>query len=220
MTKEAQIIPFGKYKGQPLEVLQNDKQYVEWLRNQSWFIQNHPTINTLIINNFSEATDSPEHNRLQARFLDDYFCQKFFEKCLLPYVRLESSCKGAFDGHYRHDVYLDHRFKNCDFEVNNIDVGFYYEYTNYVMKTEITYELGKQINNFGYASKSYSKECLELKPCIGDDYPSILRKILADKKCDYCVAETYTGTGATKEQVIEIFKRARIKLIFLPDIGL
>ena len=31
------LVPFGKYRGQPVEVLNNDPDYVEWLRGQSWF---------------------------------------------------------------------------------------------------------------------------------------------------------------------------------------
>jgi hypothetical protein len=67
------IVPFGKYRGQPIEVLQADPDYVEWLRTQDWFSQKYPTINTLIINHFGEPDETPEHNALQARFLDDAF---------------------------------------------------------------------------------------------------------------------------------------------------
>ena len=30
----SELIPFGKYKGQPVEVLAQDKGYVEWLTAQ------------------------------------------------------------------------------------------------------------------------------------------------------------------------------------------
>jgi len=29
---QTNIVPFGKYKGQPVEVLQQDIQYLEWIR--------------------------------------------------------------------------------------------------------------------------------------------------------------------------------------------
>jgi hypothetical protein len=32
-----EIIPFGKYKGQPIEALAGDPQYVAWLLQQDWF---------------------------------------------------------------------------------------------------------------------------------------------------------------------------------------
>jgi hypothetical protein len=33
----SELIPFGKYKGQPVEVLAQDKQNAEWLTAQPWF---------------------------------------------------------------------------------------------------------------------------------------------------------------------------------------
>jgi hypothetical protein len=33
----ADLIPFGKYKGQPLEAIQSDKQYIDWLLAWGWF---------------------------------------------------------------------------------------------------------------------------------------------------------------------------------------
>lgn len=29
-----QLVPFGKYKGQPMEVMQMDKKYCDWLSNR------------------------------------------------------------------------------------------------------------------------------------------------------------------------------------------
>lgn len=71
------IVPFGKYKGQPIEVLAQDPQYVEWMVGQGWFKDKYPQFYTVIINNFSEPDETPEHNALQARFLDDEFCFRF-----------------------------------------------------------------------------------------------------------------------------------------------
>lgn len=32
-----EVFPFGKYKGQPVEVVAADTSYVEWLTGQQWF---------------------------------------------------------------------------------------------------------------------------------------------------------------------------------------
>jgi hypothetical protein len=72
--KTGEIIPFGKYKGQPAEVLVGDPQYVAWLEAQGWFRAKFPGLHTLIVNNFAEPFETPEHNRLQARLLDRDFC--------------------------------------------------------------------------------------------------------------------------------------------------
>lgn len=70
MSDPHRIIPFGKYKGQPVEVLAADRQYLEWLQAQPWFPERFPAMHTLIVNNFGEPEFTPEHNRLQLEFLD------------------------------------------------------------------------------------------------------------------------------------------------------
>ena len=72
-----ELIPFGKYKGQPLEVLMTDEKYLEWLSNQEWFRTTYPIIyKTVVINHFNEPQDTPEHNQLQAKFLNKDFILK------------------------------------------------------------------------------------------------------------------------------------------------
>lgn len=82
MADKPNIIPFGKYKGQPIEVLSQDPQYLEWLQSQDWFKQRYGNINTLIINNFREPSDTPEHNKMQAMFTDKKFIGKFITHVL------------------------------------------------------------------------------------------------------------------------------------------
>lgn len=69
------IIPIGKYKGQRVEVLQSDPSYADWLTAQAWFRERYAGLFQIIVNNFREPAETPEHNRLQARFLDPAFCQ-------------------------------------------------------------------------------------------------------------------------------------------------
>src|SRR4029453_16186290 len=70
---ENSLVPFGKYKGQPVEVIAEDRQDCDWLLEQTWFVQRYPQLHTLVINNFGEPTETPEHNALQIRFLDETF---------------------------------------------------------------------------------------------------------------------------------------------------
>jgi len=67
---ENNIIPFGKYKGQTLAVLAQDQQYLDWIMTQGWIVEKYPQINTLIINNFREPSETPAHNKIQGLFLD------------------------------------------------------------------------------------------------------------------------------------------------------
>jgi len=73
-TPKAEIVPFGKYKGQPVEVLLADDGYRDWLMSQDWFRARFGNIYQTIINYGAEPQDTPEHNEMQAAFLDDERC--------------------------------------------------------------------------------------------------------------------------------------------------
>lgn len=76
------LIPFGKYRGQPIEALAGDQQYADWLAAQPWFRERHPSLYTIIINNFTVAADTPEHNKLQARLLDEKFTTRLINSAV------------------------------------------------------------------------------------------------------------------------------------------
>lgn len=101
-TMSDEIIPFGKYKGQPLEAIQSDKSYLDWLLAQSWFKEKHQDMYTIIINNFQEPADTPLHNAMQIKFLNADYVIDFLNK---PDVSL---------GHYR--------VSELQFEVDGWDV--------------------------------------------------------------------------------------------------
>jgi hypothetical protein len=70
-----ELIPFGKYKGQPLEAIKHDKQYLDWLSTQDWFREKYANVyQQIIVNNFTEPADTPEHNKMQAKFLNEDYC--------------------------------------------------------------------------------------------------------------------------------------------------
>lgn len=73
MTK---IVPFGKYKGQPAEVMAADRDYCDWLMAQPWFAERFRDVYNIVINYGGEPEETPEHNALQARFLDEEFCNR------------------------------------------------------------------------------------------------------------------------------------------------
>ena len=57
-----EIVPFGKYKGRPIEAMAQDQKYVEWLTAQPWFRERFANIYTLIVNNFQEPTETPQQS--------------------------------------------------------------------------------------------------------------------------------------------------------------
>jgi hypothetical protein len=103
-----ELVPFGKYKGQPLDVLRQDSQYMDWMMAQPWFKERYPKHYSIIINNFAEPSETPEHNAMQAMFLDDALCRRLVS--ILLAARGESQ--------YDHQ---DSRI-NVEFEVQGFDV--------------------------------------------------------------------------------------------------
>ena len=71
--KKTTPVPFGKYKGQPIETLLSDQPYLDWLTSQDWFRQKYQNIYAVIINYPGKPVETPDHNRMQVKFLSrDY----------------------------------------------------------------------------------------------------------------------------------------------------
>lgn len=175
-----EIIPFGKYKGQPVDVLMNDKPYLEWLQGQEWFTSRYQNINTLIINNFREPTETPEHNKLQALFLDGKFLYQFVD-------HLKSKYANQFC------------FELKD-EESNQWVQYKYgdkEWTE-IMEAKIAFE-EKGIDVVWGRHLS-----IEIKPILSHDYPAVLRQ-MKNQGCNVLFIETFSAEGLTIEQVRKIF---------------
>jgi uncharacterized protein (DUF3820 family) len=68
------LVPFGKYKGQPITTLLNDTKYLEWCKQQEWF-KKFPIVYNICVNqtivNHNGNSKTPEHNRIQNLFLEE-----------------------------------------------------------------------------------------------------------------------------------------------------
>lgn len=192
------IVPFGKYKGQPMEILANDPSYVEWLNGQGWVKDKYPQFYTVIINNFQEPSDTPEHNALQALFLDDEFCIRFVNAVMPSVDASETTSCHTFLLHSIHKKY---------FEVDGIDVL-------------LTYRTWGFYDSWGKHPYSYHPSCkIEIKPSIGDDFPSVLRQAQRMKNGTRCVVfRDFVGTSVTLEQVRAMFKHSGVLLFSLDEI--
>jgi hypothetical protein len=123
------LIPFGKYKGQPLEVMAQDQQYMEWIQQQGWLAEKYPQINTLIINNFKEPSETPDHNKIQGMFLD----MDFISKLVVLYLNKINS-KAVIK-----------KISPPKFEIDGIDASFtvtYYNNVDIFFRIEIKPGLG------------------------------------------------------------------------------
>ena len=78
---ELPIVPFGKYKGQPITTLISDTPYFEWCK-QHEMLKKYPIIYNICVNQTITTSNSktPEHNKLQNYFLDTNNQQKLLSK--------------------------------------------------------------------------------------------------------------------------------------------
>ena len=100
---DSKIVPFGKYQGRSVEELVADDSYVRWLTAQDWFRTRHATLYQIVINKGTEPTETPEHNAIQVRFLDDAFCVALVESvvgtCSSYALELRWSNEDKIDAH-------------------------------------------------------------------------------------------------------------------------
>lgn len=240
------IIPFGKHKGKPIEILASDKQYMDWLLGQSWFKERHINLYNIVINNFREPVDTPEHNKIQIKFLKHEYHVKL---AFLVNPRLfgqnskqiNSAMLDLLDSKEKFvsDHFIDAltkpdaerefglysrqllKFSKPVFE--NVDVCF-----------TLWYGINFFYNNSYHAGLSEFRQevCstywIEIKPTISDDFPAVLRQMKASmpvEKSDWrrdrffvLLVREYTGTSATKEEFVEYFNTQGYKVVFLDDL--
>jgi len=71
-----ELVPFGKYKGQPIAKLLSDSKYCDWLKNQPDMTVKYPIVYNFILGiNPKDDQPTPEHNKLQNKFLDRGFIE-------------------------------------------------------------------------------------------------------------------------------------------------
>jgi hypothetical protein len=79
----SEIVPFGKYKNQPLETLLAHQSYLEWVSGQPGIMAmlqgKYPALFNVITVGAPQTDDTPEHNKMQALFLDRDFQHAFLQ---------------------------------------------------------------------------------------------------------------------------------------------
>lgn len=233
-------IPFGKYKGKPIEALRADPSYVQWLTAQDWVRQRFPNLLQVIVNNFGEPSETPEHNRLQTRFLDNEFGIAALVLCGLWWIetprgllvnranRIREGLKWARGWELRSQEkeLVDAEKYLAEFDANPpqkpypISVTQKFEVRGWDVQLEATLDL----RTSGIIEQGIV--FIEIKPALGDDYPAVLRQMkanyidwLPDNRPHYAlVLEQFTGSGATLDQVRAIFKTAGFPIVTVAEI--
>lgn len=74
-----QVVPFGKYKSQPYEVLLTDASYAMYLLSSMYakLQRQYPMLLAFLVGRYGLPDSTPEHNRLQNHFLDEPFAIRF-----------------------------------------------------------------------------------------------------------------------------------------------
>jgi len=201
------IFPLKKYKDQPMEVVLQDRNYCEWLAAQSWFREKFKPYYQIIINNFGEPGETPEHNALQARFLDDRFCLALGNLCkwklmnknacirnLGKAIRLAKELNPQNDYEYNKNLKRMEEISEMREDMNESIIEWEGKELMdgepfFKMKTIFEQDWWDVIIK---TDDTYCKnECIiwkdcdinfwkiavEIKPLVGDDYPEILRKM-------------------------------------------
>ena len=203
------LVPFGKYRGQPVEVMAQDEAYVDWLLGQEWVKARYQNIYNVIINNFQAPSETPEHNIAQASFLDVAYCLRFL--------------RAAWPNLYRVDV---PRIEHVSMESCGADVRLVIHYkTEFVLTEE---EYAKKSSYYWGSTKpgrhEYNERIeayVEIKPSLGDDYPAVLRQIKNSKAYKSPSSErvvallvgTYSGS-ITREMLEAYFMGDQIRVVF------
>ena len=186
------IVPFGKYRGQPVAVMLADRPYCEWALAQPGIRERYPTFVTIVVGGGrSPNALTPEHNKLQLLFRD-------------PVTRVEVSI-GILDSDeihnaamwlWEHGALKDPRAlyarpygaDRVEFEVDGWDVHLDWR---------------------GWLPCNFA---IELKPQVGDDYPAILRTMKMRKPGGRraLIIDYFEAERATLDDVKWMFAQSRI----------
>jgi hypothetical protein len=245
MSDNNKLIPFGKYKGQPIEVLAEDKQYADWIVAQPWFRERYGNLYAVIINNFCEPSETPDHNALQARFLDDDFRLKFSSIAVprlwwftasngemakkacdwilskigpshIDKVHAYPGCKfHSFDQRRFSPIKNDLLFKQSGvtFESESVDA-------QWAIYAGIEVVIDRVRNESWWHSDGFTIAkilSVEIKPEVGDDYPSILRQMRSNGST-FLFTRSYVGSGVDQPTFIQFMDSQGIRVIFESEV--
>lgn len=174
-TQTLPLVPFGKYKGQPITTLLNDTKYLEWCKQQEWF-QKFPIVYNICVNQTittnNQNSKTPEHNKLQNLFLDEENQVKLLN------IVFGVNPGAIFKKHFK-KLILDEDFINCfgKIEIPQINrslkkskivfedkynwdfILYYNDYQDITLKTK-TNDIKKPSSYFVLETENYSKRHL------------------------------------------------------------
>ncbi len=270
------IVPFGKYKGQPIEVLQADEEYSEWLAAQQWFRERFTDLFRALTASHNQ-TDTPEHNKMQARFLEDGFRhalirllfdlnavsfhtrRNHYESGVIELLRKSIPDAPPLSGadrffseriawqrqwadlivvlNGRKEPFSDFIEKIKKFLPNFRAPRWNEHPADFVLKSAAEFEFygSDLLITWSWSVPAEGSSdigtalLVELKPTLGDDFPAVLREIKThiqfagkhkyERPRAVLIVGTYSGEGATWDQVKGIFQASGITTVFESEIS-
>lgn len=220
-----------------------------------------PQVKTLIVNNFKEAEDTPDHNRLQGMFLDECFCLKignmlitenkkreyfneYLERFELvknyaadyieKYKLKDPNYKKEWDLEYSYICnlepydYVEPHIEDLGFERDGADVKFTYKLENNdlihempngesIMISDVSHDYFRNKKYYGESIIFCNWVKVEIKPSVGDDFPSIMRQMKSNE-CDVLFYSEYKGIGISEENMRKMMKLEHIDTIRLDEV--
>ncbi len=198
------IVPFGKYKGKPVEVLISDEKYLEWCEQQPALVTRYKSVFEAIKNLIGTSDFTPEHNQLQARFLED---EDLLKKIFTKVTQLFSWPNGFEAAKFTYTkLVFEPTFNHVSF-----DLAICFN-----IHSETIFSDGT-----AYKNSHNAAIFMELKPVIGDDYPKILRKASLARKNNLdlvCVYTDFYNGSVNIETVRKMFLSNNIVFLIGADL--
>lgn len=195
--KSTMLVPFGKYKGQPVEVLAQDEQYLEWLSAQDWFKEKYQNIYAIIINNFNTPSDTPEHNKIQVRFLNDDYRFK------IAFLLASGKARRSLDFE-----------TSVDFEVDGLDVLINTSHNCFEKAIDIYIEIKPTVGDDYPAILRQIRNSGAYRKYQDGDFGTGADRINGIKFC--LLIDDYSGSIG-REALKEYFSVAAIRVLFVSD---
>jgi hypothetical protein len=206
ISADADVAPFGKYKGKHINEFIRDTAYINWLIQQTSLPMRYPEFYEILSKYIKHSLYPPERNAVQAKFVSKELCQILFHHLFSEsYAKNTQHRKKRTDLTYKGVVVVVSRF----FEYDGWDVVIEGTSAQYwESDTEDKDDVIKQ----GLKGSIFILIAHEL----GNDYPFIMQKFArkrGENALKMLIINEYTGTGASFEAVREMFAKSNISII-------
>lgn len=230
--RSAIVLPFGKHKGSTVaELLVRDPAYAEWIVAQGWVAERFAELHAAILTRGAGSDDSPEHNAIQVRFLDP----EFQFACVLAARRDYPEIRSRFierrisdlnhylerlkEGRIYNGRFLSSEEIIAEHARTSEELNLFSSETRHVPTIKAVYEDRGVDITLSFRFDGYREDVIriEIKPTMGDDYPTVMRQ-MQRLGCGMLVLGEYTGRAVSEPQLRQMFEANGRTLLFIRDI--